>query len=187
MRARLLPLAAVIVLAGCAPDAPTTPGAALSFAQHGHSAPADPLASSLDAATQARLAQLRAATARFHDIAAARAAGWSTQVTGCMSNPPLGGMGFHYADLSRFDAVVEETRPEILVYAPKPGGGLQLVAVEYAVPLTAWTAPEPPSAFGRAFHVNEAFGLWVLHAWVWQPNPSGVFSDWNPRVACPGD
>jgi hypothetical protein len=33
--------------------------------------------------------------------------------------------------------------------------------------------------------VNAEFGLWVLHAWAQKPNPSGVFADWNPTVACP--
>jgi hypothetical protein len=28
--------------------------------------------------------------------------------------------------------------------------------------------------------------LWVLHAWVWKDNPTGVFQDFNPRVRlCP--
>ena len=26
---------------------------------------------------------------------------------------------------------------------------------------------------------------WDLHAWVWQPNPSGMFAEWNPKVQCP--
>ena len=130
------------------------------------------------------LAALRAATARFHSLEAARAAGYRTRVTGCLSDPEAGGMGVHYADLARFDATVDALRPEILVYAPGPNGRLRLVAVEYAVPLTAWQQAEPPSLYGIPFHVNAAFGLWVLHAWVWAPNPSGVFADYNPRVSC---
>jgi hypothetical protein len=61
---------------------------------------------------------------------------------------------------------------------------LRLVGVEYVVPFGAWTAPEPPVLFGQHFHRNETFGLWALHVWVWQHNPSGLFADWNPRVTC---
>jgi len=27
-------------------------------------------------------------------------------------------------------------------------------------------------------------GIWYLHVWHWEPNPSGVFADWNPNVKC---
>ena len=27
-------------------------------------------------------------------------------------------------------------------------------------------------------------GLYVLHAWIWQNNPTGMFMDWNPTVSC---
>jgi hypothetical protein len=36
---------------------------------------------------------------------------------------------------------------------------------------------------GIEFHSNGA-GLYVLHAWVWKNNPSGLFEDWNPAVTC---
>ncbi len=26
--------------------------------------------------------------------------------------------------------------------------------------------------------------FYELHAWIWKRNPSGTFSDWNPRVSC---
>jgi hypothetical protein len=26
--------------------------------------------------------------------------------------------------------------------------------------------------------------FYALHAWIWQPNPSGKFEPWNPRVSC---
>ncbi len=134
------------------------------------------------------LADLQANTARFSDTTSGITAGWSTRVTDCMTDPTLGGMGVHYADAARLDTTVDVTRPEVLVYAPQngaQGGPLRLVAVEYAVPLDAWKHPEPPRVLGQPFHVNADFGLWVLHAWVQQPNPSGVFSDWNPNVSCP--
>ena len=29
---------------------------------------------------------------------------------------------------------------------------------------------------------NVTFGLWLCHAWVWEYNPDGVFTDLNPNV-----
>jgi hypothetical protein len=26
--------------------------------------------------------------------------------------------------------------------------------------------------------------VWALHVWVGRQNPSGIFSDWNPKVTC---
>jgi hypothetical protein len=28
-------------------------------------------------------------------------------------------------------------------------------------------------------------GFYILHAWIWQTNPSGMFAHWNPEVTCP--
>ena len=33
--------------------------------------------------------------------------------------------------------------------------------------------------------LNQAVGFYLMHAWIWQPNPAGVLSDWNPDVTCP--
>ena len=32
--------------------------------------------------------------------------------------------------------------------------------------------------------LNPALGWYILHAWVWKPNPSGMFNNWNPDVDC---
>lgn len=47
-----------------------------------------------------------------------------------------------------------------------------------------WTDAQPPELLGMPFHHNEAFGLRVMHAWVWRSNPAGTSADWNPRVNC---
>ncbi len=135
-----------------------------------------------------QLAELHTTTNAYLDTASAIGNGWSTRVTNCMSDPVLGGMGVHFAEVARLDTTLDVQRPEVLVYAPQngaQGGALRLVAVEYAVPVEAWRHPEPPQLLGQPLHVNAEFGLWVLHAWVQKPNPSGVFADWNPTVACP--
>jgi hypothetical protein len=131
------------------------------------------------------LAALRQVTAPFHDFEKAKAAGWSTQITPCMTDPAgSGGMGFHYGNSALIDGSVRVKEPELLLYEPQQNGAPRLVAVEYIVPLSAWTSPKPPRLFGHDFKVNSAFQIWGLHVWVWKDNPSGLFADWNPRVGC---
>ena len=173
-----------VALAACdrAPAAPDAPAA--SAASHAHGSSGEDAAPTLTPLARRQLAELRAATARFHDLDAAAAAGFDTRLTDCMSDPALGGMGVHFGQMSRFDARPEHDQPEILVYEPQRNGKLRLVAVEFAVPFDAWTQAKPPVLFGQSFHRNETFGLWVLHAWIGRENPSGLFADWNPRVSC---
>jgi hypothetical protein len=39
---------------------------------------------------------------------------------------------------------------------------------------------------GMPMHILvPAVGFYIMHAWVWQPNPAGMFEDWNPEVSCP--
>ena len=95
-----------------------------------------------------------------------------------------GGMGYHYGNTTLINGSVAVDQPELLLYEPEKNGRMRLVAVEYIVPLSAWTSPNPPRLFGRDFKVNQAFQIWGLHAWVWKHNPSGMFADWNPTVTC---
>lgn len=133
------------------------------------------------------LAALRRATAKYHRLEVAMADGYGLLegVDHCFTNQPVGDMGYHYIDAAALDNNVEETHPEALVYAPDEDGELHLAAVEYVVPQEPWDAEnsELPTAFGLDFHSNGA-GLYILHAWVWKHNPSGLFEDWNPNVTC---
>jgi hypothetical protein len=73
------------------------------------------------------------------------------------------------------------------VYTPEANGKLKLGAVEYIVPAEPWDAAghtEPPMLLDKHFHLNEALGVYVLHAWLWRNNPAGTFEDWNPKVSC---
>lgn len=147
------------------------------------------LATVAQAAGQNDLARVRKATAQFQNPEAAQAAGYDLLpgLDYCFDNPGIGGMGFHYINTSLLDTTVELLRPEAMVYAPTRKG-LQLGAVEYIVPAGPWDAAGntlPPMLMGRRFHLNEALGVYVLHAWIWKHNPAGVFEDWNPRVSCP--
>lgn len=129
------------------------------------------------------LAALKRVTAPLHNFEKAAPAGWGLEVTECLEHPTEGGMGYHYVNVDYYldgEANVEE--PEALLYAPRPNGSLQLVAVEYLVPLSA--SEEAPRLFGRDMKADEAQGDWLLHVWVWEHNPAGMFADWNPRITC---
>ena len=142
------------------------------------------------------LAAVRQATDQYHDVRAAGPAGYGEFYV-CTDNESLdAAMGQHYADVSRVvDPAIDPLDPEVLVYEPKPGGGLRLVAVEYVVFKADWDAlhPNPPQLFGKTFTMIPAgnrYGLpdfYELHAWVWKGNPRGVFDDWNPTVSCRGN
>lgn len=90
-------------------------------------------------------------------------------------------MGHHYMRVDLVDGEFDYRNPEILVYNRDHTGTQQLVAVEFAVPLSA---PRPGGFSGSAdvWDGNVGFDLWLLHAWVWAYNPSGVFNSTNPLV-----
>ena len=136
-----------------------------------------------DVASQ--VAALRAATARFQSFEAADAAGYSTQILGCMTDPPRGGLGFHFGTASGIDNTENPLEPEVLLYEPQINGRPRLVAVEFILPYEVRPRNGPvPVLFGQPFVPTDDLGLWALHAWVWRHNPSGMFADWNPEVNC---
>ena len=156
--------------------------AAISFV----SWPAITLASSL-------VEEVRAATERFKDVAAARDAGYAAFL-GCVSGPQEGAMGLHYVnDTLVGDGALDPQRPEALMYEAK-NGRLSLVGVEYIVIADAWNArnPMPPTLMGHSFHYTGSpnrYGIpafYSLHVWAWRQNPNGMFVDWNPKVSCEG-
>jgi hypothetical protein len=167
---------------------------AAGHAMAGHAMAAD------DAALQDELAQVRRVTARFHRVEAAIEAGYELGwvngsgvriLTGCVSHPTAGAMGYHYFNAELMaDNAVDALEPEALVYAPAADGGLKLVAVEWVVRGPDSNPPgvsEPPSVLGMEMHIlvpppGPAF--YLMHAWVWANNPSGMFADWNPEVSC---
>lgn len=128
--------------------------------------------------------QIRNALAPYQDLQFAIEAGYEN-VSACMEDPILGGMGIHYAkeDLI-FSRGADAFRPEMLVYEPLPDGTYQLVAVEYFVPARVWGSDDPPTLFNRPLLLNEEFDAYTLHVWLWKQNPSGLFADWNPDVTC---
>jgi hypothetical protein len=184
----LVVVASVVAIASIGRIATASPSAV-----HDHASSA--------ANVQDELAQVRRATARFHDVDNATAAGYQLGwvngsnvriLTGCVSNPTAGAMGYHYINPALVaDNAVDLTQPEALVYESAPDGGLKLVAVEWIARSAQSNPPgvsEPPSVLGMQMHIlvpppGPAF--YLMHAWVWKHNPSGIMSDWNPEVTCP--
>jgi hypothetical protein len=140
------------------------------------------------------LAEVRQATTKYHDVNVAIADGYMP-TTSCIAGS-AGGMGFHYVNptLAR-DSNLNLTTPEILLYA-SVGGELKLVGVEYFFGIgrpdarIPDPAPRSPILFGRTFNgpmLGHEAGMpphYDLHVWVWQANPEGLFTQFNPNVGC---
>lgn len=126
---------------------------------------------------------VRAANARFTDVAAAVAEGYAP--IPCASGVSGGAMGIHYVNAAYLeDQAVDLARPEAVMYEPGADGSLTLIAVEYI------TTKGPAELEGHLFNFSGApnrYGLppfYELHVWAWKPNPSGTFADMNPDVSC---
>ncbi|HEX9710954.1 MAG TPA: hypothetical protein VGB52_00175 [Actinomycetota bacterium] len=130
------------------------------------------------------IAQVRRATAPYHDLAVAGDDEYVAFLP-CIDHPAAGGMGQHYVNFSILDGEVDALAPEALVYEVR-GDQYKLVAVEYVVPQSEWSDPNPPVLFGKEFGRNDDLGIFALHAWIWRPNPVDMFEDFNLAVrACP--
>jgi hypothetical protein len=125
--------------------------------------------------TAVELKRARAATARYQNFDNAIKDGYSNIMV------DVENMGHHYMKTSIVDDKFDISQPEILVYNRNESGIPELVAVEYAVPLTY---PKPAGFTGSldVWNDTSGFPLWLLHAWVWHYNPEGVFNWTNPDV-----
>jgi hypothetical protein len=142
------------------------------------------------------VAKVHNATAKFRDINAALAAGF-TQATPCVSGPDFGAMGVHFVLGSRIAAgTLDATEPEALIYEPLPNGAFRLVGVEFIILASVWQSQIPqgstaaPALDGQLMNYvafPNRYGLpafYELHVWAWEQNPVGSFADWNTRVTC---
>jgi len=134
-----------------------------------------------EAEYQKELARLKTAVGNFLDFEEAMACGYNVDATGYRAN-----MGHHYVYGALVDDVFEIEKPELLLYVPDDNDVMQLVGVEYIVPITDINNPPPPPAgfTGDAdvWKVDTEFNVWALHAWVIKDNPAGIFTPLNPRV-----
>ena len=128
--------------------------------------------------TMLELQQARAASARYRKFDNAIKDGYVD------INVIVPEMGYHFLKMDNLDIKFDHRKPEILVYNKDHDGNMELVAIEYAVPieLTPNTAPAGFTGNADVWDKNANFGLWLLHAWVWSYNPNGVFNPTNPLV-----
>lgn len=135
---------------------------------------------------------VRDATRRFQNVQQAEAEGYKLNF-GCVSGESDGAMGLHYVngDIVN-EGKVDATRPQIVIYEPRPDGSLRLTGADYLVFKDAWDAHHtaPPQLMGQAFHLftePNRFRLpafYTLHVWAWKENPNGAFVNWHPNVSC---
>ena len=98
----------------------------------------------------------KSATARFHDVEQAKAAGYTVTVLDkagltCIAQPGEGAMGIHLLNPSAARRDDRRGEPELLVYERRNDGSMKLVALEYLVFQSAWTPAGRPSLFGQPF------------------------------------
>ena len=203
-RTTTLAAALAVALTACNTDAP------MQAHDHAHQGGLSLSSVNNPAGAQA-LAALRELTAPFHDLAAAQAAGYGllalpplTADDGCVSSLTDGGMGYHYTRGNNLaDDSVSLLDPEFLVYAPKNGprqngeARTRLAAFDYFLPYSAkWPGPDD-AGFVRAPQLHDfstmrdlpdvtfapsRFNGWMVHIWLWENNPGGLFSNWNATV-----
>jgi hypothetical protein len=182
MRHSLLAAAAIAVIAACSSTEAAPVANTVIAAQDGHASHSAANNGELTAEQKQGVADVRKVTQQFHDFDAAKKAGYTVQYPAGCAESPDGAQAFHWLNEGLVDGKVELLKPELLMFEPQPNGTMQLIGVDYVVPLTA-SATAPP-LLGVPFARNEPLGVWALHIWAWRPNPSGMFAAWNPKVSC---
>ena len=148
----------------------------------------------LTTAQGALLQAVRESTAKYKDVSAAEADGYSL-LFGCVTGPDSGAMGLHYVNLSLVAAGnVDAAKPQIVIYEPASNGHLKLIGADFLILADPWDKAHPgqgaPQLMGQLFHYFESpnrFGLppfYTLHVWAWKDNPNGAFVNWHPDVSC---
>ena len=190
LRKFTMPIASIFALALVS----TYPTLSLAQGTHSHTdMQSNAMAAAEPQANDNTLIQIiRTATEKFQDVKMAEASGYTLQF-GCVSGDDFGAMGLHYVNSALLnDAVLDATRPQIVIYEPTPGGGRKLIGVDYLLLADPWNAhhSSPPQLMGQLFHLFPSpnrFGLpafYTLHVWAWKPNPKGAFVNWHSNVSC---
>jgi hypothetical protein len=176
LRALGLSAALLLIPALAACDSVESPTSEAGLASAAHPGP--------EVAQSDLLKAVRRATARFHSTTQAQKAGY-VPTDHCVAHHELGGMGYHWANPYLIDPVFDPLQPEVILYAPGPGGNLHLVAIEYIV----IDVGQPHPMFGdRPFDVGGTpipVDHYSLHVWLYDDNPSGMYTPNNPNVSCP--
>lgn len=138
----------------------------------------DKSSTGLSAQAVSELRAAKTATEKYRTMDAAIADGYA-DISVVRQN-----MGMHYLKAALLDTVFNANKPEILVYNKQHDGHIELVAVEYAVPIPLMPNKAPAGFDGGSdnWSYSTEFNLWLLHAWVWEYNPQGIFNPTNPMV-----
>lgn len=148
-------------------------------------------ASADEAALPPELEAVRTALEKYRDPIAAVRDGYLSTV-GCVHYED-GAMGVHFLNMGLVGPTPDPMRPPILIYEPN-GDALELIAAEWFVPLVTGIE-KAPELFGRTFDgpmegheplMPAGLHHYDLHAWLFRPNPAGVFNTVNPDVDCSG-
>ena len=156
-------------------------------------APVDDLSAagiSMSAGQGSVIAEIRSATARYHDVAVAIAAGY-VRATPCIYNTP-GSKAIHFLKASLVNGSFNPSTPEVLLYEPMKNGNMRLVGVEFLIPSAAWDATNTgiPSLGSEPFMDRRSapfgadFPNYALYVWAWRENPAGMYNQYNPNVSC---
>ena len=168
-------IVAAALLAGCVDEAPLQPQPISSAIE---------VTSSRDQDVALAVATLRSVTSRYQRLDVAIKEGF-VLLHPCEVRPDEGPVGTVYVHLGRLtDGKIDVEAPDALIYEPGTNGKNTLVGVEFAIPYSQWTEPQPPEFLGAVFQTEDEFGVFALHAWVWRANPLGLFAESNPRVSC---
>jgi hypothetical protein len=133
------------------------------------------------------LANVRKATARYNNEDKAEADGYLP------TDHWVPEMGYHHVNPSLIDGTINHLEPEVLVYQRNPADPdeRRLGAVEYMIPKSAVSDdkselddafPGVDADYWHELTLPDGSSFWTLHAWIWYPNPEGVFHAHNSRV-----
>jgi hypothetical protein len=183
------------------------------------SADSDDTGAAADAvAGEPTLEEVRAATMKYQDVNVALAEGYIRDPMNLCDRAEMmgfpaeaGAMGVHFFRPDLLGITGEQPRingtsthvdflqPSVLIYEPKAGGSMELVAVENLAFVAAWEAAgntAPPSFQGVPYDLMRDDPATPLdeghmfephydrHVWIYRDNPAGVYSQFNPNVSC---
>jgi hypothetical protein len=173
-----LSIAVLLFLFGCQSDAPISPVQKIK-GESSLSKSSLTLESGFGQTLSKELATARRATAVYHNLDSATAAGYGN------IDYYVPGMGDHYVNWDLVDENFEIDKPEALVLNSMGNNGQQkLVAVEYLVATPGPPALPPDGFTGEMdeWDWNADASAWTLHAWVWLHNKDGMFAELNPAL-----
>ena len=133
----VLVMVAMLVIAGCSRDNEVELREAETAQARQELLPEGSQLKSSHADQNKILAEIRRATAKYHNIDVAIADGYELDPH-CVAHPEFGGMGHHAIDTLKILPAVVPSEPGILVYEPMKNGKYRLVAVEFLVPAAPW-------------------------------------------------